>query len=146
MTLLAPSNVESPYTPLWYCTQSARIYTHILLKAMKMHPVVTCWNWAFEGDTSKSSSNTNTCEAETFHKSPEEAELVCVFVCVYTIESSSLVLQEVTSIYLSYIVTYPNAHTHTGTAVQCSIKSWLFIPVVLTLPAEKPERLSQYYN
>lgn len=63
---------------------------HILSRAMKMHPAVTCWSWAFEDDTSKSPSNANTCRADTFHKSPEEADLarvsacmcVCVFMCV----------------------------------------------------------------
>lgn len=161
MTQRAPSNVESLlyYMPPCYAVNThthkhthARTHTHILSRAMKMHPAVTCWNWVFEGDTSKSSSNANTCKADTFHKSPEEAELVCV--CVYVYVACVPVNPPLLSsfwkwpLFTCHISLPPPIHTHahTVTAVQCSIKSWLFISVVHTLLAQNQRDWSQRNN
>lgn len=163
MTPCSLSNVECPkyYMPPCYAVNThthKSTSMHILSSTMKMHSGVTCWNWALEGDTSKSPSNANTCKADTFHKSPEEAELVCVCFCVWVCvfpyvgvcacclcapESSSVILlQEVTSIYLSYIVTSPQ-HTHT----YCSAMQVIAIHSSYTRTASsKPEGLVQHYD
>lgn len=63
----------------------------------------------------KSSTYTNTCKADTFHKSPGSRGAACVNARFADVCDSSSVtlLQEVTSIYLSYTVTSSNTHTHT---------------------------------
>lgn len=113
------------YKPFYHAPNThprKRTRMHILSRAMKTQPAVTCWSirgWYIKIPP----SNANTCKADTFHKSPEEAGLVCVCisVCVCAPESSSLILlQEVTSIYLSYIVTSPNTRTQ---LLQCSAAS-----------------------
>lgn len=133
-----------PCTTCPYTMQPTLTHTHVLSGAVKMHPAVTCWNWAFKGDTSKSPSNANTCKADTFHKSPEEAELVCVtvWVCMYLYVACVPVNPPLLSsfrkwpLFTCHILLPPPTHTHTHTAVQCSSKSWLFIPDITNLKLE----------
>lgn len=110
-----------PCTTCPYTMQPTLTHTHVLSGAVKMHPAVTCWNWAFKGDTSKSPSNANTCKADTFHKSPEEAELVCVtvWVCMYLYVACVPVNPPLLSsfrkwpLFTCHTLLPPPTHTHT---------------------------------
>ena len=148
MTQRAPSNVQTTlyYTPLRYAVNTGT-HAHTHTRFVKSNENVSSSNLlelGIRGWYIKILPQMQTLAKPTRFINHLRRKHVCVCVCVCVCECVLLVCPWIllcyppsgSDLYLPVIRCYLlPTHTHTVTAVQCSIKSWLFTPLMSTLPA-----------